>query len=244
MLHLILTLAVQLTIPGCADDVCLDRDSEHVLWLHNRSIEMRTAVVNFAPRCAGEDVLPGLLPAPAGARVRVGSIRVGCETVSLHHNRGAPIDQVQQSTYQLPIARGYRYTITQASGKRTSHARWEANATDFAAQIGTPIVAARTGTVIEVRDTSTTRCRRPTRQCFDQANILVIQHDDGSVAYYVHLAPNSSRVSRGDVVRAGTVIASVGNTGYTTGPHLHFDVVALGPRLQRVSLPVDFAEEH
>ena len=242
MLHLIFALTVQLTIPGCADGVCLERDSDHVLWLHNRSIEMRTAVVNLPPRCAGDDVLPGLLPAPAGARVRVGRMRAGCDTAGLHHNRGAPIDQVRQTTYLVPIARGYRYAITQASGQRTSHARWEANATDFAALIGTPIVAARTGTVIEVRDTSTTRCRRPTKACFDQANILVIQHDDGSVAYYVHLAPHSARVSPGEVVRAGAVVASVGNTGYTTGPHLHFDVVALGPRLQRVSLPVEFAD--
>ncbi len=244
MLKLALALAVQLSIPGCVDGVCLERDDSNVLWLRNRSIEMRTAVINLPPRCAGDDVMPGLVPVAAGARVRVGRTRADCLEARLHHSRGAPIDQVRETTYQIPIARGYRYNITQASGQRTSHARWEANATDFAAQIGTPIVAARSGTVIEVRDTSTTHCRRPTKRCFDMANILVIQHEDGSVAYYVHLAPNSARVALGDSVRSGTVVASVGNTGYTTGPHLHFDVVALGPRLQRVSLPVTFALEH
>ena len=235
-----LVLAVQLSLPGCADNVCLKKRSDGWLWLTSRASETRTAVVNLPPRCATRREAPPLIPVSPGDEVRIANLNRNCSEATLHHNRGVPIDQVQDVVYQTPIARGYRYEITQGSGRRTSHARWEANATDFAARIGTPIVAARGGTVIELRQDSTTNCRRKTRACFDLANILVIEHEDGSVAYYVHLAPGSVRVGIGDRVRTGEIIASVGSTGFTTGPHLHFDVVALGPRLERVSLPVEF----
>ncbi len=47
---------------------------------------------------------------------------------------------------------------------------------------------------------------------------------DGSFAEYVHLAQHSTTVSLGDHVEAGQRIAASGNTGWTTGPHLHFAV--------------------
>lgn len=55
-------------------------------------------------------------------------------------------------------------------------------------------------------------------------NYISIRLDDGLVAFYEHLRPNSIAVKPGDRVKKGQVIASLGFTGQTTGPHLHFHV--------------------
>ena len=127
-----LVFAVQLSLPGCADNVCLEKRSDGWLWLTSRATETRTAVVNLPPRCATRREAPPLIPVSPGDEVRIANLNRNCSEATLHHNRGVPIDQVQDVVYQTPIARGYRYEITQGSGRRTSHARWEANATDFA----------------------------------------------------------------------------------------------------------------
>jgi murein DD-endopeptidase MepM/ murein hydrolase activator NlpD len=60
---------------------------------------------------------------------------------------------------------------------------------------------------------------------FGHENLIWIRHEDGTVARYYHLAHSSARVANGDAVDQGQVIASSDNTGNSTGPHLHFDVV-------------------
>ena len=71
------------------------------------------------------------------------------------------------------------------------------------------------------------------------ANIVRILHDDGSIALYAHLNWNSIRVKPGDKVRAGQYIADSGNTGFTSGPHLHF-AVQRNAGLKIESMPVVF----
>jgi murein DD-endopeptidase MepM/ murein hydrolase activator NlpD len=51
-----------------------------------------------------------------------------------------------------------------------------------------------------------------------------IEHQDGTVGQYVHMPQNGVMVAVGDRVRRGDPIAVVGNTGFSTGPHLHFVV--------------------
>ncbi|MDH3267085.1 MAG: M23 family metallopeptidase, partial [Gammaproteobacteria bacterium] len=71
------------------------------------------------------------------------------------------------------------------------------------------------------------------------ANVVRILHDDGTYAIYAHLNTNTIRVRPGDRVNRGDYIADSGNTGYSTGPHLHFAVVRnIGLRIQ--SVPVTF----
>ncbi|MFB6225679.1 MAG: M23 family metallopeptidase, partial [Candidatus Paceibacteria bacterium] len=53
---------------------------------------------------------------------------------------------------------------------------------------------------------------------------VVIRHADGSRTLYAHMATNSLTVSEGDHVDRGTVLGQMGNTGYSTGPHLHFEI--------------------
>ena len=59
----------------------------------------------------------------------------------------------------------------------------------------------------------------------DEANLINVKHDDGTEAQYVHLTLNGALKNEGDSVVQGEVIALSGNTGKTTGPHLHFQVI-------------------
>jgi murein DD-endopeptidase MepM/ murein hydrolase activator NlpD len=69
-----------------------------------------------------------------------------------------------------------------------------------------------------------------------RANFVRILHDDGSMALYAHLKTGGVLVRVGQQVQAGQQIGLSGNTGFTTGPHLHFAVqVNRGMRL--VSIP-------
>jgi len=80
---------------------------------------------------------------------------------------------------------------------------------DIAAKSGTPIHAAAEGTVMEARWRG------------GYGNTVVIQHDGGVSTLYAHCS--SILVRAGQEVRRGQVIARVGSTGLSTGPHLHFE---------------------
>ena len=73
-------------------------------------------------------------------------------------------------------------------------------------------------------------------------NYVALDIGDGRFAIYEHLQPNSIRVSRGDHVHRGQVIASLGFTGDSTGPHLHFHVADTPFPLQGEGVPFVFEQ--
>jgi murein DD-endopeptidase MepM/ murein hydrolase activator NlpD len=83
------------------------------------------------------------------------------------------------------------------------------------------VVSAASGTVIAAHDGEFDRC---TSANCGTANYIQIRHADGKVSWYWHLKRWSIRVRVGQVVPCGMVIALVGSSGYSTGPHLHFGV--------------------
>ena len=147
------------------------------------------------------------------------------------------------AVYRLPFQDGQTYAVTQAyGGKLTSHNNREnLYAVDFAMPVGTPIVAARAGVVID----ATLRHQEGGYDVrfLDKANTVAIAHEDGTVAEYAHLSFGSPFVRVGQRVAAGDLIGYSGNTGYSSGPHLHFIVsrpsVAEG-KVTRESVPVMF----
>jgi murein DD-endopeptidase MepM/ murein hydrolase activator NlpD len=73
-------------------------------------------------------------------------------------------------------------------------------------------------------------------------NHILIQHRDGTVAFYGHLTQGSVVVREGDRVQTGQRIAASGNSGNTLGePHLHFGVYQFWPATERFDVPVNFA---
>ncbi len=109
-------------------------------------------------------------------------------------------------------------------------------AVDISMPIGTDIHAARGGVVIEVASTNFRGGVDPKRDAA-AANIVRILHDDGTHAVYAHLNWNSIRVQPGDEVERGQYIADSGNTGFSSGPHLHFAVLKnVGMRIESVAV--------
>ncbi len=144
-----------------------------------------------------------------------------------------------EQPYRAPFAAARSHAITQAYPVAITHTGVaEAYAVDFAMPVGTDIYAARGGTVIDVAG-SNFRGGLDTERTGAEANIVRILHDDGTFAIYAHLNWNAIRVRPGDRVSRGQYIAESGNTGYSTGPHLHFVVVRnAGMRVE--SVPVQF----
>lgn len=90
---------------------------------------------------------------------------------------------------------------------------------------GRDIVAAAAGTVTYAHDGEFDECT--TGDCDGGGgfgNYVVIEHPDGKVTYYAHLKKWSVEVAAGDSVSCGTKVGEMGSSGYSTGPHLHFEV--------------------
>src|SRR5690606_20218640 len=110
--------------------------------------------------------------------------------------------------------------VEQAWGGGYSHPAAETHyAVDFAAPPGTTVLAAREGVVMQVE-------MHDANAGHGRANLVRILHDDGSMAVYAHLQPGGALVRPGQAVRRGQPIAVSGNSGASTGPHLHFAVQA------------------
>ncbi|MFA7637555.1 MAG: peptidoglycan DD-metalloendopeptidase family protein [Monoglobales bacterium] len=102
----------------------------------------------------------------------------------------------------------YFGTITSRFG-----ARWgrKHTGTDICGDVGDPISATDNGIVVTAE-----------YQKNGYGNIVIIDHQNGIQTWYAHL--DSISVNVGDVVEKGKIIGKLGNTGYSTGPHLHFEV--------------------
>lgn len=108
--------------------------------------------------------------------------------------------------------------VTQQFGQTSASKRLYTSGThngiDFRASIGTPVHASLSGTVLEVNLGAVPNCQ--------YGKWVLLQHGNGLATLYAHLSDVS--VKKGAVVTAGQVIGYSGNTGYATGPHLHFGV--------------------
>lgn len=127
-------------------------------------------------------------------------------------------------SYALPFPAGTRYTLDQGFDGRFSHDTADSRyALDFGVPEGTAVLAARDGVVMQVEDDFRGSGKDPAR-FGDRANYVRVVHDDGSMAVYAHLAPGSLLRRPGDHVVVGQLVGKSGNTGFSTGPHLHFSV--------------------
>jgi len=141
--------------------------------------------------------------------------------------------------YRAPFAIATDHPVTQAFPVVATHVTPDSYyAVDLSMPIGTDVFAARGGIVFDVASTNFTGGLDAERDG-PNANVVRILHDDGTYAIYAHLNTNTIRVRPGDVVRRGEYIADSGNTGYSSGPHLHFAVVRnAGMRIE--SVPITF----
>lgn len=146
--------------------------------------------------------------------------------------------------YLPPFPEGMAFRVSQGfHGERTHRSEQARYAVDIPMPEGTPLRAARDGVVMHVEE-DFFESGDDIKRYGARANQIRVLHGDGTMGVYAHLAPERVRVAPGDVVLAGEVIAESGDTGYSTGPHLHF-VVQRNAGMVLESVPFRFAaQEH
>jgi len=142
--------------------------------------------------------------------------------------------------YALPY-KDAPHRVRQAFLGRFSHyaGSQDEYAIDWTMPVGTKVVAARAGTVVAFRSDVDTG-GRDVRFKKDY-NYIVIRHEDGTYAEYLHLEKDGVFVKLGEKVEQGDPIGSSGNTGYTSEPHLHFAVFNTISGAVRKTIPIEFA---
>ncbi len=132
-----------------------------------------------------------------------------------------PYPDWETSDYVLPYAVGTAFRVAQGNCTSGGHMRRFRHSYDFDMSIGTEITASRAGVVVAVIEQFSDQTAG-----LAEANIVRVQHGDGSIAEYGHLTQNGALVEIGDSVDAGAAVGLSGNSGFTGGfPHLHFHVV-------------------
>ena len=99
--------------------------------------------------------------------------------------------------------------------------------TDFAAQEGTPIMASGDGVIVRAN------------WCGGGGNCIKIKHNNTYSTIYAHMKNFANGIKNGVRVKQGQTIGFVGSTGKSTGPHLHYEVIANGKKInsQKLKLP-------
>lgn len=150
---------------------------------------------------------------------------------STGHGKQGVVSQTFDGTFSWEPA-GYLQSSNPKRGKRSTfpgavkcpHIHL---AIDYICIIGTPVFAVKAGTIIGQG-----------KNAFDGAELLYLRLRRGTkfdvTALYYHLSANSYRYKIGTTVKKGNVVALSGNTGWSTGPHLHFELIR-SPRGASVS---------
>lgn len=164
----------------------------------------------------------------------------GCKTSEI--SSSGQIDEEQNKPFTTPIDFS-KVTITSffmeeriVFGKEDVHSAW-----DLAAANQTPVKAVCDGTIKKVSFTQSENVTNTNAGGGNQIWLSCAVDDIEYTVWYAHLYPNSAKVKEGDTVHAGDQIAEVGTTGYSTGPHLHYQVQLNGSNVDGMSL-IDFSD--
>lgn len=153
--------------------------------------------------------------------------------------RGSPFAvHTDDYLYGLPFAKGSVVFVSQGYHGETSHKGLSAYAVDFPVPEGTAVYAAREGTVVGAEGSNTLGAPSPEYRQY--ANYVIVEHADGTMGNYYHLKNNGVFVKIGQKIQKGELLGYSGNTGYSSGPHLHFSVSKVDPVSMRrpMNLPI------
>ena len=141
--------------------------------------------------------------------------------VAIAIDLGSSTTEPDDFVYAVPFGGTARRPLIQAFGGGGTHLGSMRYSLDFGMPRGTPVLAAREGVVLYLQDGFTEGRADP--ELLERANLVVVAHEDGTMASYGHLMPGL-RVSVGDLVGEGELLGMSGRTGFAGQPHLHFHV--------------------
>ena len=205
-------------------------DDGYLAWADNLlagPIEVRLDVAGGTPP-PSQPLLPARAGVPAAgsalvARLQAPPGRNGWLRLRLQGIPGSSNARPRDVIYALPVAQAQACIDQGFEGEFSHHDAENRHALDFAVPVGTPVLAARGGVVMQAQGGFRGHGLDRTREA-GRANYIRILHDDGSMGLYAHLAEGGVLVDIGQRVETGQRIGLSGNTGYSTAPHLHFAV--------------------
>lgn len=153
--------------------------------------------------------------------------------------------KIDANKMSLPFLKGKSYTIVQGyNGQYSHHTDYSRYAIDFGMQINDTVCAADDGVVVGVIKDYTLGGNDKSWEDF--ANYITLYHPhSGLYTQYVHLKYKGSLVKVGDTVKQGQAIGLAGMTGFTSVPHLHFNVlIPCPPKDGFRSIPIEFIEHY
>jgi murein DD-endopeptidase MepM/ murein hydrolase activator NlpD len=138
---------------------------------------------------------------------------------------GDPSARPDPYVYALPYPAGLTFAVLQGFHGAFSHRGSNEYAVDFNCPVATPVVAARPGVVVATNARAQGSGTESEFLDDRRANFVLIQHDDGTLGEYMHLSPSGVRVKPGQTVARGQSLGLSGNTGFSSTPHLHFQLM-------------------
>jgi murein DD-endopeptidase MepM/ murein hydrolase activator NlpD len=147
--------------------------------------------------------------------------------VMLHERFGDPNARPQPYAYRLPYRSG-TFSVLQGFHGAFSHRGSNEFAVDFDCPVATHVLAARPGIVVAANAAAQGAGTTAEFLEYRRTNFVIVRHDDGTLGEYMHLAPSGVLVQPGQRVTRGDELALSGNTGFSSTPHLHFQVMTAG----------------
>ena len=138
---------------------------------------------------------------------------------------GDPRAEPTPYAYAFPYAQGQAFNILQGFHGAFSHRGSNEYAVDFDCPVATTVRAAREGIVVAAN--ARAQGSGTTREFLEykRVNFVLVLHDDGTLGEYMHLSPSGVSVHPGQKIGRNGKIGLSGNTGYSSTPHLHFQVM-------------------
>ncbi|MGO9830285.1 MAG: M23 family metallopeptidase [Myxococcaceae bacterium] len=185
-----------------------------------REEELRRRLVQELLTAADETAEPHLVDAGSERPTPAGSDAGPLPDAGVRRRRSLSACAASAVRVLLPFEARDTAVVSQGNNGRFTHQGAARFAFDFNVAIGTPIVAAAPGVVVQTQD----RFDRSADMDPDQYNFVLIDHGNGVLSEYGHLRHHGTRVRPGQRVGQGELIGYSGDTGRSTGPHLHFAV--------------------